>query len=150
MTSLEEFLERADQYLAENKLGLDIIINDKVVEGVNQVLNFSPSELYSINQDDKNKFSLLISQYCLYLRNALTKLENTIDYCNFFINEQVVKVYKDPEYDYMPKDLKPHSMARTNSFIEKLLKIRVETEAKTKGLREKIDLLKNIAYRITL
>lgn len=150
MTSLEEFLEKADSFLKDNDLGLEIVVNKKVVDGVNKILNMEPSDLYQVNQDDRNKFSLLITQYCLYLRSALAKLENTVEYCNFFLNEQISKVYKDAEYEFMPRELKPHAMARNNTFIEKLLKIRVDAESKAKGLKDKIDLLKNISYRITV
>jgi hypothetical protein len=147
-SDLEEFLQQADRFIAENDLGLNIDVNPEVIKDTTKLLSLTPTEMYELSLDDINKAAIMIGQYCIYLQQLRNKLENTISWCTFYINSQVAQEWKNELYNFIPKEMKSHSIAETNSFLQKLMEMRLVAESRLRGIPEKMDSLRNIAFRL--
>ena len=145
---LDEFLVQAENFLADNNLGLGLEINMVIVEECAQVLALTPTEIYDLSLDDVNKTGIMIAQYSMYLQKARSKLENTISWCSFYINSQLAKEWKNEIYEFIPKETKSHAISESNSFLQKLMEMRLVAESRLRGIPEKMDNLRNIAFRL--
>ena len=145
-----DFADQIDNFLNDNNLGLNIDISEKVISGVEEIINMQPDELLDLDKEDRQNISLLINQYCLYLSSTKSRLKNIIRYTNYCINQQLGKVWNDPILEYIPKDTKEHSayLLKENKFLDDMMKIRLYSESRLEGLQEKIEILKNIGYKL--
>ena len=145
---LDRFLVEAENFLSDNDLGLNLQINTQIIEDVTHLMSMTPVEMYDLDLDKINQLGVAIGQYCTYVQKTRSKLENTILWCSFYINSQLAEEWKNELYDFMPKDMKAHSIAKSNSFLQKLMELRLVAESRLRGIPEEMDLLKNIAFRL--
>lgn len=146
---LEEFLNLADSFLTSNKLGLEISINDEVVQLVDNFLSMSPSDMYKLTSREANNIGIFLDQYCLYLSKALARLNNTINFCNYYILEQLSSTRNDPEFEFITKDMRPHVLSEQNSVVKKLMELRLVSESRIEGMRETVGFIKSIGFRLS-
>jgi len=144
--NLKEFLTQAEHFIEDNELGLNIEQNEEVVKTVSKLLKLQPYQMYQM--DNIDQIPIMIGQYCLYMQTVRTKLENTIEWCTYYINAELAEEWKSEVYNFIPKEMKPHSIASTNPFITKLMEMRLVAESRLKGIPENISTLQNIAYRL--
>jgi len=145
---LEEFLAKADEFIEDNDLCLHIDINSLIVGTVSNLLKMTPAEMYELSLEEVNQCSIMIGQYCLYMQKLRNKLENTIMWCSYYINAELALEWRSEVYNFIPKEMKPHAIASSNPFIDKLMQMRMVAESRLKGIPEKMSTLQNIAYRL--
>jgi hypothetical protein len=145
---LADFIEMAEKYISDNDLGIKSDINPLVVDHVKNLLGMSAEAMYDLDLDKINQYSIMISQYCMYMQDVRNKLDNTIMWCDYYINSELATEWKNPEYEFIPKDMKKHSISKSNSFVDSLMKIRLTAQSRLNGIPEDMDNLRSIAYRI--
>ena len=147
-TQIADFVDMADNFISDNDLGIRAEINPVVVDNVKNLLSMSAEAMYDLELDKINQYSIMISQYCMYMQVVRNKLENSIMWCDYYINSELALEWKNPEYEFIPKDMKKHSISKSNSFVDSLMKIRLTAQARLNGIPEEMDSLRSIAYRI--
>lgn len=143
-----DFADKADRFLKDNSLGIDIKIQDSVVLNVQEVINMSTEDIYALDEKESNIYSMNILQYSMYLRSILNRLTNIIDFCNFSINQILSRDWNSPELEYVPKEMKPHRISQSNKIMERLMKVRLISESRKQGMSENLELLRSISYRL--
>lgn len=143
-----DFVDKAEKFLSDNNLGLEIEVNDKVVKGVEKILNMKPEDLYNLDNEEANKLGIMVIQYCFYIRKVYNRLKNTINYCAFNIQVIISKHWNDLEFEFIPKETRGHSIAHSNMILKRLMDVKLTSESRIQGLKEQLDLLRSLSYRL--